>query len=137
MAIAAGWALQSGLYQALVADATLISLLGGSYIHDDTPQRPQFPYVTISQSLLRDWSTGSEPGHEHVITLHIWSRARGKKQAHDIANALQARLHDGTLALTDHRLVNLRHEFTQIRRDPDGETYHGIVRFRAVTEVIV
>jgi hypothetical protein len=43
-------------------------------------------------------------------------------------------LHDAALSLTDHRLINLRHETTDVRRDPDGETYQGIVRFRAVTE---
>ena len=36
--------------------------------------------------------------------------------------------------LTGHRLINLRHEFSEARRDPDGETTHGIARFRAVTE---
>lgn len=134
MATAVGWALQQGLFEVLTADAGLISLLGGARIYDDTPQRPQFPYVTISQSFTRDWSTGSELGHEHVITLHIWSQSRGKKEAHAISGALETLLHDTALTLTDHRLVNLRHEFSHIRRDPDGETYHGIVRFRAVTE---
>jgi hypothetical protein len=32
------------------------------------------------------------------------------------------------------RLVNLRHEFSEVRRDADGETSRGLVRFRAVTE---
>jgi len=44
-------------------------------------------------------------------------------------------LHDQALALTGHRLINLRHEYSEVRRDNDGETFHGIVRFRAVTEV--
>ena len=34
----------------------------------------------------------------------------------------------------DHHLVNLRHEFSEARLDPDGDTFHGIVRYRAVTE---
>jgi len=37
--------------------------------------------------------------------------------------------------LSGHRLINLRHEFSEARRDSDGETFHGIARFRAVTEV--
>jgi len=28
----------------------------------------------------------------------------------------------------------VRHELSEVRREPDGETYHGFVRFRAVTE---
>ncbi|WP_425283503.1 hypothetical protein [Methyloceanibacter superfactus] len=31
-------------------------------------------------------------------------------------------------------MVNLRHEYTEARLDADGETLHGIVRYRAVTE---
>ena len=30
--------------------------------------------------------------------------------------------------------VNLRFEFAEAARDPDGITYHGVIRFRAVTE---
>ena len=43
-------------------------------------------------------------------------------------------LHDQPLMLVDHELVNLRHEFSEARPDPDGDTFHGIVRYRAVTE---
>lgn len=50
--------------------------------------------------------------------------------------ATQAALHDQPLALTGHRLINLRHEFSDVRRDADGDTFHGTVRFRAVTEAI-
>ena len=48
--------------------------------------------------------------------------------------AVRTALHDQPLTLTGHRLINLRHEFSEARRDPDGETIHGIARFRAVTE---
>jgi hypothetical protein len=33
-----------------------------------------------------------------------------------------------------HSLINLRHQHSEVRRDPDGETLHGLARFRAVTE---
>ena len=137
MATAVGWALQKGLYQALIADPALVALLGAARIYDDAPQNAQFPYVTFSQSLARDWSTGTETGFEHTVTLHIWSRARGKKQAFEVLAAMRALLHDQNLTLEDHHLVNMRHEFSQVRRDPDGQTYHGIARFRAVTEPII
>jgi len=48
--------------------------------------------------------------------------------------ALREALHDRPLAVTGHRLVNLRHEFSDARRETDGDTYHGIVRLRAVTK---
>jgi len=69
-----------------------------------------------------------------LLTLHVWSRAGGKKQVHDIIEAIKSTLHDQPLTRVDHDLVNLRHEFSEARPDPDGDTYHGIVRYRAVTE---
>ncbi|MCB1504687.1 MAG: DUF3168 domain-containing protein [Hyphomicrobiaceae bacterium] len=130
----AGLELQKAIYQALRSGAEVLGLLGSAKVYDDTPQRTEFPYVTFGQSLVRDWSTGTEAGHEHVITLHVWSRAAGRKQVREIMAAIETVLHDRQLTVAGHSLVNLRHEFSDARRDPDGETYHGTVRFRAVTE---
>ena len=50
------------------------------------------------------------------------------------SSSIRAVLHDQPLVLADHYLINLRHEFSEARLDPDGDTFHGIVRYRAVTE---
>jgi hypothetical protein len=130
----ASWSLQKSLYEALCADAAITSLLGAGRIFDDPPQRSAMPYVTFGQSTVRDWSTGTDDGDEHVLTLHVWSRTDGRHQTHEIMRALRAALHERDLTLDGHRLVNLRHELAEARREADGETYHGIVRLRAVTE---
>jgi hypothetical protein len=130
----ASWALQQAIFATLTADVPLLALLGAPRLYDDVPQAADFPYLTFGQSLDRDWSTGTEPGNEHTLTLHVWSQARGKKETHEIMDALRTALHDQPLSLTGHRLVNLRHEHSEARRDPDGDTIHGIARFRAVTE---
>ena len=49
-------------------------------------------------------------------------------------DAVEGALNDAALTLDGHALVNLRFEFAETRRDPDGITYHGVVRFMAVTE---
>lgn len=128
--------LQKGIYSALSASPSVTSLLGGARIYDDVPRDAAFPYVTLGQTTVRDWSTGSEDGHEHLLTLHVWSRAVGRKETHEIIAAIESVLHDAPLGLSAHRLINLRHEFSDARRDPDGETYHGVVRYRAITEPI-
>ena len=128
------WALQQSIFATLAADATLLALLGGPRVYDDVPQASAFPYLTFGHSLVRDWSTGSEDGSEHVVTLHVWSQGKGKKEAHEIMGAVRTALHDQALSLAGHRLVNLRHELSEARREPDGDTTHGIVRYRAVTE---
>jgi hypothetical protein len=134
MTTSTGWSLQRGIYQALANSSELGALLGGPRIYDDPSQAGSYPFISIGQSTVRDWSTGTEDGTEHLLTLHVWSRAGGKKQVHDIIEAIKTTLHDEPLTLVDHELVNLRHEFSEARPDADGDTYHGIVRYRAVTE---
>jgi len=130
----ASWALQQAIFDTLTGDARLVALLGAPRIYDDVPQRTPHPYVTIGQSTIRDWSTGTDSGEEHLLTLHVWSRAGGRREAHEIMGALRDAVHDRALPLAGHRLVNLRHELSEAQREADGDTYHGIVRFRAVTE---
>lgn len=132
----AGWALQKAIHQTLAADAGLTGLIGGPRVFDDAPRDAAFPYVTFGQSTLQDFSTGTEESDEHLVTLHVWSRMAGRKQTHEIMGALRSALGSASLALEGHRVVNLRYEFGEARRDPDGETYHGIVRYRAVTEPV-
>jgi hypothetical protein len=130
----ASWSLQRAIYDTLANDGDVVQRLGGARIFDDVPQKSPYPYLTLGQSVVRDWSTGTEDGAEHILTLHVWSRAEGRREAHDIMSSIRDALHDRDLALDGHRLVQLRHELSEARREPDGETYHGIVRLRATTE---
>jgi hypothetical protein len=131
----AGFALQKAIFETLSNDSATLAALGGPRIYDDAPGRAEFPFMIFGQSTARDWSTGTDVGYEHVVTLHVWSRGRGRKEAEAIIAAARDALHDQDLALTGHRLINLRHESSEAKRDNDGETFHGIVRFRAVTEI--
>ncbi|MGE3918018.1 MAG: DUF3168 domain-containing protein [Hyphomicrobiaceae bacterium] len=126
--------MQKAIFQALAEDTGVIAMLGAPRIYDDVPQKASFPYLTLGQTAVRDWSTGSEDGDEHILTLHVWSRAEGRRETHELMGALRAALHERSLSLEGHRLVNLRHELSEARREADGDTYHGIVRLRAVTE---
>ena len=129
-----GWDLQKAAYAALAADAPLAGLIGADAIYDHVPQRAAFPYVVIDQTRINDWSTGTERGSEHLLTLHVWSRYEGKRETYAIADAIRAVFEDTDLPLDDNRLINLTHQYSDLKRDPDGETYHGVLRFRAVTE---
>jgi len=129
-------ALRAAIYDALTADAALGALLGGPKVYDEPPRSVTFPYVTVGEARVTDFSTGSEPGEEHQLTLHAWSRQGGHKEAHGIAGALLQALDDAPLALAEHHLVNLRFATADVRREADGRTYHALVRFRAVTEPV-
>jgi hypothetical protein len=132
----ASFALQTAVYAKLIADAGVLAALGGARVYDHQAARSEFPYVTFAQMSARDWSTGTDTGHEHTIVLHVWSRGRGRKDADVILAAIEAALHDQALTLAGHRLINMRHEASEARPDADGETMQGIIRFRAVTEQI-
>lgn len=127
-------ALRAAIHDALAADAPLTSVLGGPKIYDEVPGSASFPYVTLGEARVSDFSTASEAGEEHQLTLHAWSRQGGHREAHVIAGALLQALDDAPLTLTGHRLVNLRFAVADVRREADGRTYRAAVRFRAVTE---
>ncbi len=130
----AGLEVQKSVYTALTGDAALVSLLGGAHVFDDVPHDAAFPYLTFGRTTVRDWSTGDDEGHEHLLTLHVWSHGNGRRETHEIMSTIEDVLHDAPLSVAGHKLVNLRHEFSDAQRDADGETYHGILRYRAVTE---
>ena len=134
MPTAASAALRAAVHDALTADAALTSLLGGPKVYDEPPRSAAFPYVTLGETRVADYSTGTEAGEEHQLVLHAWSRQGGTREAHLIAGALLQALDDAPLTLADHHLVNLRFSVADIRREADGRTYHALVRFRAVTE---
>ncbi|MDH3579885.1 MAG: DUF3168 domain-containing protein [Hyphomicrobiales bacterium] len=134
MTASVGCSLQQGIYQALAEDPQVTGLLARANIYGDAPQNASFPYLTFGQTTERDWSTGAEDGSEHTVTLHVWSRAGGKKQTNEIIDVIRDALNAVPLTIADHTLVKLKHEFSEARHDKDGETYHGIVRYRAITE---
>jgi hypothetical protein len=136
MTTAASAALRAAVHDALTADAALTALLGGPKIYDEPPRGAAFPYVTLGEMRINDYSTDEGPSEQHQLTLHAWSRQGGHAQAHLIAGALLQALDDAPLTLTDHQLINFRFAVADVRREADGRTYHALVRFRAVTEPV-
>jgi hypothetical protein len=136
MPTASSAALRAAIYDALINDGALTSVLGGPSVYDEPPRAASFPYVTLGEARMSDFSAGGERGEEHQLTLHAWSRQGGHREAHLIAGALLQALDDAPLTLSDHRLINLRFALADVRREADGRTYHALVRFRAVTEPV-
>src|SRR3972149_3086207 len=119
--------LRAAIRDALAADMPLVTMLGGAKIYDEPPRDAALPYVTLGEDVIADASTATEPGDEHALTLHVWSRQGGHREAHIIAGALLEALVDAPLSLDGHRLANLRFIVADVRREGD-RTYHGIVR---------
>ena len=129
-----GFALQKAIMASLRADALVQSYLGTPpRLFDDPPRDMIFPYVSLGPGTLADNDTASERGHVHSFVFDIWSRQGGRREVRAIIGAIETVLHDAVLALDGHTLVNLRFQFADTFRDPDGETMRGTVRYRAVT----
>lgn len=126
--------LQKAVFSALSADAALVAALGGARIYDHAPANAVFPYLTFGRTTVHDWSTDTDGGSEHFFTVHAWSKAKGKSEVLALIERVKAVLHDANLVLATHHLVNLRCEFDDARFNDDLSVYHGMVRFRAVTE---
>lgn len=108
----------------------------GANIYDDVPYLPEgmpsqnFPYVVIGDDTTAPWDTDETLGKEVNITLHIWSRAAGFKETKLIMGNIYDTLNRGSLSKAGYNVVDCLCEFTETVRDPDGETRHGIMRFK-------
>ena len=144
----AGLDLQTAVYNALVGDATLQTALGASgqdkKVYDTVPQNSQYPYVVIGDETALDWSTKSFNGGNTTMTMHVFTRGRGRAQCKAIIGHLHRILNLSNLSLTSNLLVLIRFEFTECfaedmrhsngtAQTEDLVTYHGVTRFRALT----
>lgn len=128
----ASWSIQKAVFAALTGDTVLMARIIG--VFDQVPEGTAFPYVTIGEATAVDWSTKTSIGQSHTLTLHTWSRARGRQEAKELMGLIHGALHNQSLALDGHELVLLQYSFSETMLDEDGRTTHGILRFRALTQ---
>lgn len=126
--------LQAAVYAALTADAALTTLIGAGRIHDHVPPGAELPYVVIGDGTAVDVSGIGIDAQEHTLTIHCWSEASSTLQVKQMVAAVRAALHDVSLTLAAGQCPNIRCDYHETMRDPDGITHHGVLRFRAVTQ---
>jgi len=125
------FALQSSIYTALNVSAITSTLSCGVY--DEVVEGNSYPFITLGEETAIDYSTNNLVGAETTVNVHIWSRYKGSKETKEIMDKIHDLLHDVSLTVTGVNLINLRFEYSDIMRDPDGITRHGVMRFRAIT----
>ena len=125
------FALQSSIYTALNVSAITTTLACGVY--DEVVEGNSYPFISLGEETAIDYSTNNLVGAETTINIHIWSRYKGSKQTKQIMDKVHDLLHDVSLTVSGVNLINLRFEYSDIMRDPDGITRHGVMRFRAIT----
>ena len=125
------FALQTTIYSTLSNDNTLTNTLGAG-VFDEVVENASYPFVALGEETAIDYSTKDLDGGEFTINIHVWSQYKGAKQTKEIMDRIHDLLHDSSLSVSGFNLVNLRFEFSDILRDPDGVTRHGVMRFRAI-----
>lgn len=151
MAGYSGLELQTAIYNKLTGDATLQTALGASgsdkKVYDTVPQGSNFPYIIIGDETGVDWSTKTDHGMEITVTIHAFTRGRARSECKALVGHLHRLLHQQDLSLSTNTQITLDIEFEQCFAEEgdsitgqagtkDLITYHGVARFRALTEEI-
>ena len=123
------WPLQQALFQCLKADTALAAKVKG--IFDEVPPNQAFPYVTLGEDTVVDWSTKTNDGEEITHTLHVWSKYAGKKETKEILSLVLEAVTRQPLALAGGFSIDFSAlDFMEVFIDEDGITKHGVLRLR-------
>jgi hypothetical protein len=119
-----------------IAQQAIFTALSGNItggVYDDVPYMPEgmpasnFPYTVIGNDTQIAWDNDTDLGAEITVTMHVWSRGAGFKECKVILGEIYAILHRATL-------TEAGYKFSQTMLDPDGETRHGVTRYRLTVQ---
>jgi len=109
-------------------------------VYDHVPQPADsgddsmFPYVAIGDDTGIEWDTDTSDGWEITLTIHSWSRTRGRLEVKTLQGEIWDALHRHDLAVQGYRTVFCYSEFSETFLEADGLTRHGVQRFRIVID---
>lgn len=129
-------AIKAAVVAVLTGDAILAARLGGPRVYDAVPRGGETPYVAFGDMLTRENGTATDRGHLSEVTLVVWSRQAGTREAIEIGDRIAEVLDDATLVLAGHRCIACRLTASETRRIPDKDLTRMTLRLRIVTEVL-
>ena len=119
-----------------LAFSALDGKLTSCTVFDTAPFLPEgapstsFPYCVIGNDTTEPWDTDDTLGTQISLTLHFWSRAKGMKQVKALMDQAYGLLHRAALTKTGYSVIDCLFEFGEAMNDPDGQTKHGVQRYR-------
>lgn len=125
-------ATQKAIYSVLTGDATLMTMVEGVY--DFVPQDAAYPYITLGDAMAEDVSTLSQAAYQLRLQIHIYSRAKGRKEIYDIMQRVHGLLHNATPSVTGYDVVGLRFQRSDAALAAGGDGYHGRMVFSVLVE---
>lgn len=111
-------------------------------VYDDVAVLPDgqptsgFPYVVIGNDTHRPFDTDDTVGASSTVTIHVWSKAPGFKQCKTIMGEIYALLNRASLTKAGFNVVDCLWEYSDTFTDPDGETRHGVTRYRLTIQEV-
>lgn len=119
----------------LQVDAEMVNQLGSPLrLYDELPDPVQYPFISFGRHVSRPLDGEAAELLEHDLSLHVWSRFRGRAQAREVLNAVRHSLTSIQPEATDVQLVSLRVVFADYLRAANGRTVQAVLRLRAVTQ---
>jgi len=127
-----GWELQKAVVARLQAYTPITDLVAGVYDH--VPQDSAYPYIVAGDDSAIPFDTDNSIGSETDVTIHAWSRYRGRKEIKQVLDAIHAGLHRFALVVANAATVLCTFEGSDSFTEEDGLTRHGVIRFRVILD---
>ena len=124
---------QTAIYDKLVASSELAALATGG-IHDHTPQDTPYPYVVIGDDIGTQIDTDDSLDSDHIATIHVWSRERGRTETKEIQQSIGKALHRQPLTVAGATFTDTQLQNAESFLDDDGLIRHGIQRFNVMID---
>jgi hypothetical protein len=118
---------QAAAVAALEAHPALAQSLSG--VFDGPPVRAAFPYISVSESLVSDWSTKTEIGREIRLALTVWDDGEEPARLHNLMGRVEEAIAAMSEDLSGWRVASNVFLRSLVARDPAGP-WAGLVEHR-------
>ena len=120
-------AVQKAIFDALTAALAPVPVL------DLAGPNQVYPYCTIGEFTGGQSDTLTEQAVDLEVTVHLWSRQPGMQEVQTLMETAKNALDRQRLPAAGFHWVDTIWIFAQTLRDIDGQTRHGVLRFRILT----
>lgn len=132
MSVAA--ALQKFVFEKLSEDLD-VAYVVGTRIYDRAKPNATFPFITFGPTSIDLVQDDCLVGRTETLQIDVWSTDQaGMRQAKQICDLVIKALNGIEGELEDGYATDIRVVLTQVIRDPDGITSHGIVQIEALID---
>lgn len=122
--------LRAAVRAQLLAQPQITNAISGVY--ETAPAGSQYPYITMGDERVRDWSTQTFRGEEHTLLVNSWSDDESFTALKDLHRLITTFLSREQLSLSDHHLAVFFLEEERFLLERRRRARLGVLRFRAL-----